>query len=197
MKKLVWKEYKLIVTDPPMYQGHFGLIKKELIPYVKRRCLDFWITNYWNQNEDFILFRVKGNTTQHKRVENLLNKLISKSLINRYIISTWNPRKDAKTRINNLATRIPNFNPKTHRIEAFTNVLTVYPDPNFNERMKQLMTLFESLGECTKILYTNLKSKPEDKWIMSLFIHLLLNSLDYSGPNPPSDEVNIRSIPAF
>jgi hypothetical protein len=32
---------------------------------------------------------------------------------------------------------------------------------------------------------------------MSLFIHLLLNSLDYSGPNYSSDEYQIRQMPVY
>ena len=68
-------------------------------------------------------------------------------------------------------------------------------DDNITERKEQLTSLFEALGECSKAIYKHLKSQPKDLWIVSVFIHLLLNSIGYSGPNPHSDEYRIRTIP--
>lgn len=194
----VWKEYKLTITDPPNHKDHFDLIKDELIPFIDKYCLPFWITNYWNQNEDYILFRVKGDQKELSSVKSFLNGLKNKGLIVRFKPKPWDPRMDAQNRIKGLSNKIPLFDPKTHRIDNYSsNTLFTIKDPNFKERKEQLTNLFESLGECTKAIYTHLKSKPNDKWIMSLFIHLLLNSLDYSGPNYSSDEYQIRQMPVY
>jgi hypothetical protein len=200
----IWKEFKIIVTDPPHYRGHFELIKHELIPFVDKSCLPFWITNYFDHKQDYILFRVEGDRNQLKYVENFLNDLVTKGLIVRWIRSSWDPRDDARARIDGLKSKIPNFDPNTTRIEGveFANggqrirVFTT-PDSNIEERKEQLTALFEALGECTKAVYRHLETKPEDKWIMSVFIHLFLNSLDYSGPNLNTDEDRIRRIPVW
>ena len=193
-EKEPWKEYKLIVTDPPNYAGHFGLIKQELIPFVDRHSIPFWITNYFYSKSDFILFRVRCDEDQSKLLVDFLNDLIKKGSIAYWKGKSWNPENDAGNRINNL--KRLGFDPTTMRIIGFKDrKLVITPDSKIEERHKQLSSLFEALGECTKAIYRHLESKPKDLWITSVFIHLLLNSMDYSGPNPLSEEDWIRKIP--
>jgi len=192
----VWQEFKLIVTDPPRYAGHFDLIKKELIPFVEKHSFPFWVTNYFNSTSDFILFRTKCDQEQTKLVASFLGDLKKRGLIADWETSTWDPQKDAQGRINRL--NRPTFDPNKHRIVGFDedkHKILITPDSNIGERQKQLTSLFEALGECTKAIYNHLGTKPKDSWIMSVFIHLLLNSIDYSGPDAPSEEDNIRKTP--
>jgi len=194
-----WKEYKLIVTEPARYSEHFNLIQNEIISFISENSIPFWVTNYKNPNEDVILFRVKVNEAQLNIVKDFLEGLVYRSLLVRYYHpSNWTPSGDAESRIDGLSKKVRGFNPNTHRIEAFTSRgLGCAPDSNIDERKEQLSALYESLGECTKAIYTRLPSKPKDKWIMSLFIHLLLNSLDFSGPDEGTEESNIRHIPVY
>ena len=194
----VWKEFKLLVTDPPKYAGHFEMIKRELIPFVDKHSFAFWITNYFNSTSDFILFRIKCEQDQTKLMENFLDDLKKRHLIADWKLSTWDSRKDAQNRIDKLH-RI-GFDPNKNRIAGFNtsnNKIVISPDKNVGERQKQLASLFEALGECTKAVYSHLGTKPRDLWIMSVFIHLLLNSIDYSGPNPGTEENWIRNIPPY
>jgi hypothetical protein len=129
----VWKEYKLTITDPPNYKGHFELIKDELIPFVDKHCLPFWITNYWNQTEDYILFRVKGDPKELASVKSFLIDLENKGLIVRFKPQPWDLRTDAQNRINGLSNKIPLFDPKTHRIDNYSsNAVFTIKDTNFN-----------------------------------------------------------------
>ena len=80
-------------------------------------------------------------------------------------------------------------------IVGFDGRLLISENHDFEDRVKQLTALFETLGDCTKTVYNALDAKPTDLWITSLFLHLLLNSMDYGGPDPPSEEANIRTIP--
>jgi len=193
-----WTQFKLIVTEPPRYTEHFNLIRNEIIPFISENSIPFWVTNYWDPNEDYILFRVRVDERELNVVNNFLDNLIERALLIRYETSNWTPHSDAESRIAGLSERIRGYNPNIHRIEDFTPEGVVYaPDTNIDERQEQLSALFESLGECTKAVYTKLSSKPKDKWIMSLFIHLLLNSLDFSGPNQGSEESRIRRIPVY
>jgi len=103
---LVWKEFKLIVTDPPRYAGHFGLIKNELIPFVDKHSLPFWITNYHNATNDYILFRLKCEQCQSKLVAYFLNNLKKRHLIADWQPSSWNPGDDARNRIDKLRSSV-------------------------------------------------------------------------------------------
>ena len=95
-----------------------------------------------------------------------------------------------------LKKRIIGFDPTTKRIMGFKdNRILFTQDSNIEERVTQLSSLYEALGDCTKAIYKRLGSKPKDLWITSVFIHLLLNSMDYSGPDPSSEEDFIRKIP--
>lgn len=191
-----WTQFKLIVTNPASYTEHFGLIKEELIPFVEENSLSFWVTNYYNAAEDFILFRVKLLESQKEGVQNFLDALKRRNLIADWQESSWDPSIDAQTRIANL--KRFNFDPKANRITDLNGKnISTCPDHNIEERQRQLTSLFEALGECTRAIYRHLENKPQDLWIMSVFIHLLLNSIDYSGPDPSSEEYRIRKIPPF
>jgi len=196
-RELTWQQFKLVVADPPRYAGHFRLIKNELIPFVEKHALGFWVTNYYNATSDFILFRVKSARDQSESVRSFLSDLKRKRLIADWEGSTWDPRSDAQDRIDRLR-RIPNFDPNMNAIVGYDSVnnrILVSSDSNIQERQAQLTALFEALGECTRAIYRHLDSKPKDLWTMSVFIHLVLNSLDFGGPDPPSEEHNIRNIP--
>lgn len=192
-----WKQFKLIVTDPPRYAGHFRLIKNELIPFVEKHSLGVWVTNYHNATSDFILFRVRSVKNKFEFVRSFLNDLRRRRLIANWESSNWDPRSDAQDRIEGLR-RVPNFDPNMNSIigyDSVNNRILVSSDSNIQGRQTQLTALFETLGECTKAIYRHLDDKPKDLWIVSVFIHLVLNSLDFSGPNPPSEEHYIRNIP--
>lgn len=195
---LTWREFKLTVTDPPRYAGHFRLIKDELIPFVEKHSLVFWVTNYHNATHDYILFRIKSTKGQSKFVQGFLDDLKRRRLIVDWGPSDWDPRSDAVKRIDGL--RRLGFDPTTNVIvgyDSINNRIEVSPDSSIEERQAQLTALFETVGECTKAIYSHLGSKPRDLWAVSLFLHLVLNSLDYSGPDPPSEERRIRNIPVW
>jgi hypothetical protein len=197
---LIWRQFKLIVTDPPRYAGHFRLIKDELVPFVEKNSFHFWVTNYHDATFDFILFRIKSTEGQLKSVQNFLDNLKKRRLIADWEAAAWDPRSDAISRIDGLRQRIPNFDPTMNAIVGYdsaNNSVSVTPNNNLLERQAQLTALFESVGECSRAIYSHLGNKPSDLWTISLFIHLLLNSLDFSGPDAPSEEHDIRSIPAW
>jgi hypothetical protein len=193
-----WQEFKLTVTDPPRYAGHFRLIKNELIPFVEKHSLVFWVTNYHNATHDYVLFRIKSTKDQSKFVQGFLDDLKRRRLIVDWGPTNWDPRSDAVNRIEGLG-RL-GFDPTTNVIvgyDSINNRIEVLPDSSIEERQTQLTALFETVGDCTKAIYSHLGSRPRDLWAVSLFLHLVLNSLDYSGPDPPSEENRIRNIPVW
>lgn len=194
-----WRQFKLVVTDPPRYTGHFRLIKNELVPFTKKNSFSFWVTNYHDETSDFILFRIKSTAGQLRSIQNFLEDLKRRRLIVGWEPSNWDPRSDAVNRIEGLR-RFPGFDPNTNVIVGYNSlndIIEISLDTNIEERRTQLTALFETVGECTRAIYSRLGGKPKDLWAMSLFIHLVLNSLDFSGPDSPSEEHKIRNIPVF
>jgi len=190
-----WKQFKLTITDPPSYKGHFELIQKYLIPFIEKIKVRFWVTNYFGQSWDFILFRVEVNEKEVKFTENFLEELKKQKEIIKWDPTDWNPKEDAKNRIISASQQLGL--PSDIAFQVVGGRM-VYQQVALEERVKQLELIFtEAVGSCIKALYKTLKSKPTDPWMMSLFIHLVLNSLDMSGPNPPSEESNIRYMPAY
>lgn len=106
---------------------------------------------------------------------------------------------DAKARVENVqAHNGVGFSALCQRIVGISNSkYLVEGETNLEEKKRQLKLLFESLGDCTKTIYQNLESQPKDLWVISMFVHLLLNSLCFGGPDPPSIEATIRSIPPW
>lgn len=191
-----WKQFKLIITDPPSYKGHFELIQKHLIPFVEKMGLRFWITNYFDSSGDYILFRLEVNEKQLKDAETFLDNLVKQMEIVRYDLpKDWDPKKDAHDRIISASQRLslpPDIAFKMQGPYVLNQKVAL------EERVKQLESIFaEAVGPCTMALYKTLKSKPTDPWMMSLFVHLVLNSLDTNGPDAPSEESSIRFMPVY
>jgi len=95
-----WKEFKLIITDPPSYSGHFELIKKELVPFVEKNGIRrFWVTNYFGQQWDYILFRIEIDERELVLTKNFLEELVTQKKIVRWDQPIdWNPKDDASAR---------------------------------------------------------------------------------------------------
>jgi len=94
-----WYQFKLSVTNPPSYSGHFNLIKRKLIPIARKFSSNLWITNYHNRTSDEILFRLKSTKTKVHFIKKSLNELKRNRSIYDWEISSWNPLIDATNRI--------------------------------------------------------------------------------------------------
>lgn len=190
-----WKQFELTMSDPPSYKGHFNLIKKRLIPFVNKNRVRFWVTNYFGPTRDFVLFRVKASERKLKLTRKLLQELKDQKEIIRWREDKWDPKKDAETRIVSASKKLglpPNIALGVRGPYMLSQEIV------FEKRVEQLEAIYtKAVGPCTKVLYKALKSKPTDPWMISLFIHLILNSLDIAGPNPPREECSIRHMPVY
>jgi len=189
-----WKEFRLIMSDPPRVTDHFSLIKKHLIPHVEAVTIrKFLILNYFDQYRDLIRFRVYAGWNDFNKTRAFLGGLQKDNHILRYEESDWDPARDAADRIRSAGEK---FGIK------FENWILLpgknVARGNYSAKLEQLTTIFaDVVGQCTKTFYNTIESKPQDVWVMSLFLHLVLNSLDFSGPDPPSEEFSIRECPVL
>ena len=196
-----WKEFELIVTDPPSNSEHFELIKNHLIPFIEELDIHFWVTNYRDSSRDTIRFRVKVNENELGLTEQFLERLVNHNEIVRWEPPRgepprdWNPREDARTRIISASQAFglpPEIAFQTRGPYVISQKI------GLEERVEQLESIFtKAVGSCTKALYNTFESKPTDPWMISLLTHLILNSIDISGPNPPCEESSIRYMPVY
>jgi len=196
----VWKAYKL---DIPTEAEKFELIKTHLISYVDSRNLRFWVTWYYSDGDPnpHLWFRVYLTSDEQEELEEYLDSLVqNQTLLNRADPEPWNPENDARDRLTRLweqweQRRGENVQLYGNLIIPLDQVLD-FPAPR-EERIEELGALFGAVGEATKAFYNALPRLPKDPLVMSIAIHILLNSLTYTGPNSPSHEAIIRLTPPW
>jgi len=191
---MMWKEFRLIMSEPPRATDHFSLIRNQLIPHVEELATRrFLILNYFDQNQDLIRFRVCGQRGDFNKTRSFLEEMHNNHHILRYEESDWDPANDAADRIRSAGRRF-GIEFENWILLPGNNVIS----GNFAAKHEQLTAIFADIvGQCTKAFYKGVESKPQDVWVMSLFFHLLLNSLNFSGPDPPSEESFIRNCPVL
>lgn len=194
-----WKAYRLDITKE---KDRFDFIKKQIISFTDNKKIRFWITNYWNPQSEpnpHLWFRVYISREEQQIVESYLDTLVSRGvLLKRSPAEIWNPKDDAKNRIISAKDKIEK-SAEALTVPGYPPIMKEYLSSlnSDEERVEQLSHLFESIGECTKILYNSLDKKPIDPYVMSLALHILLNSLTFSGPNVYSEEYRIRVFPVI
>jgi len=196
----VWKAYKL---DIPTEAEKFELIKTHLICYVDSRNLRFWVTWYYSEGDPNprLCLRVYLTSDEQEGLEEYLDSLVQNQiLLHRADPEPWNPENDARVRLTRLWEQWEQRRGKT--VPLYGNKVILrdqildFPASR-EERIEELGALFGAVGEATKAFYNALPRLPKDPLIMSITIHILLNSLTYTGPNPPSQEEIIRLMPPW
>ena len=191
-----WKQYQIFVQSDT---DRFALIKNEIIPFVEENGIPFWVTNYSDEHGVYLLFRIHVNDSEREISSNFIERLETENEILRHILSDWDPRGDAYGRItgaNDIFRRICG-KPTNHAFKILGPLLGSQ-QVNIEEKVDELESLFtKAVGPCTKALYDALDTKPDDPWIISLLIHLILNSICIQGPTNPSEETAIRHMPVY
>jgi hypothetical protein len=197
-----WKEYRLYLSEPPRGTEHYAFVREILITYVEQNSIqNFLILNYRDPQRDMIRFRIETTEDGFENARTFLNDLVTSRRIVRFEEEDWDPRTDAANRIESARKRIERglIGHEIYRewiVSGKTGNLWMISRGDYTRKVDQLTTVFGKIvGQMTRIFYKNFEEKPEDVWLMSILLHLLINSLDYSGPDPPSEETFIREFP--
>jgi hypothetical protein len=148
-----------------------------------------------------IRFRIETTAAGFENVRAFLDGLVTNHKIVRFEEDDWDPRADAVSRIDSARHKIERglVGHEIYRewiVSGKTGNLWMISRSDYERKVSQLTTIFGKLvGQMTKLFYDNLREKPDDMWLMSILIHLFINSLDYGGPDPPSDEASMREFP--
>lgn len=194
-----WKAYRLDISKEV---DTFTFIKRKIVSFINERDIRFWITYYWDPRTEpnpHMWFRVHVSLEQQQVVEGFLDMLVSNGdLLRRFPAEPWDPVGDARNRIMGAKEKIER-SPGFLQIPGYPPISREYLSSlnSDEERINQLASLFASIGECTKVFYNSLDEKPVDPYVMSLALHILLNSLTFSGPSAPSEEFSIRGFPVI
>lgn len=194
----VWKAYKLDISRGTDF---FDLIKNQLINYIDSHNLRFWVTRYFEQGDihPHLQFRVYVNSDEQKEIEEYLDRMENRKVIlKKHSAINWQPIEDATNRLNSVSNKLEPLREKA--IQGYGNFqfpVSSYLDSlnPVEERVEELAALFGAVGEATKAFYKALPRKPIDPLIMSITLHILINSLTYSCPGPGTEEETIRLLP--
>jgi hypothetical protein len=146
-------------------------------------------------------FRIEVTDTGLGNARTFLNGLVTDRVIVRFEEDNWDPRTDAMNRIESARQRIERelIGHEIYRewtVDGKTGNLWLVTRGDYARKLDQLATVFGRIvGQLTKVFYKNLPEKPKDMWLMSILLHLFINSLDYGGPDPPSEEAFMREFP--
>jgi hypothetical protein len=205
-----WYEFSLYFSDASKSrnwtQENYDFIKKHVLPtVVKIDIPNFHILNYFDSSKgyDCIRFRVEASTAIIEKVDFEIDRLKQEGLVQSYTKESFNPRQNAEIRIESARKKLEGMlgRPLSNnwKIVGFRDNNMVIDESDTSEYTKKV-DAFEAflnrvLGKWTKLFVEEMDVKPKDKWLFSLFIHLMINSLAYSSPNIDSEEHTMRKIP--
>lgn len=204
-----WYEFRLIFSEGDKTRGsvwpeeNYQFIKNQLIPLIKRlHITNFHILNYFdlsltNPNErDFIRLRVEVNESLLKQLKDEIINMIREGEIIRYEYETHSLRKDAEDRIESvrlqLIKMIGRDIDKNWDIAGIQDgLLQIAMTADYDKKVKDFENFLGNvLGNFIIAFYEQISEKPYDKWLMSLFMHLMLNSICFDK----TEEITIRQV---
>lgn len=213
--EISWYEFRLIFSDASQKRNwgeeNFHFIKKHIVPITSQfEILNFHVLNYFNPSErtDFIRFRVEVSQKELLSLLSKFDELKHNADIMDYQYEKWCPRGDVERRMEDVRQQLERIwrnsvenkiVDKNWKLIDCVDEKYIIDETDYNEFSKKAeafkIFITRILGPWTKLFIEEMKLKPEDRWLLSLFIHLLLNSLAYSGPDGPSEEWLIRKVP--
>lgn len=200
-----WLEFTLEwpPTEHEIGQEFFRRTKEIVIPSLQKAGIaKFMITHYWDRTRPNgeTKVRIEVDSAQTGLVSKMLDQLKNEEHIDEAILEEYDPRIDAENRLKGVRTKLGTSDtgtwslpesrielPKT--FESWEDILDV-------EKMDQLTCLFGGgVGRCTEAIVDVLEHQPESPWVVSVLLHLILNSLGYSGPDSGMEPVIRLTFP--
>lgn len=180
MNKLEWCEFRLWYGEKVDIEKLYNLRKLLLTLLDKHRIEDFLVLN----EPEFVLFRVQvGEETKKgilKSLENLFEQ--SKGAFSRVTTEKWVPEQDARDRILGAAQRLG------IRLEEGKGWMIAGREPlnrnwvptedNLDIKIKEFTAFMTKVaGKFTRAYVKEMPRIIEDRWLLSVLLHLLLNSI--------------------
>jgi len=175
-----WREFRLWYAAVPNPDDLFAFKRACLLPILeKHRVEDFLLLD----EPKFVLLRVEGEDRILKRIRLLLKQSIQPgSLFSRLTVKTWSPIADAKRRILDARQRakVPAEIPEGGwMIQGKSPDGTWVAAPENLDKQVAAFSAFISrvAGKFTKAYLGEMPYRVGDRWLMSVFLHLILDSI--------------------
>lgn len=191
-----WHEFRLWWGINRSQDDVFAFKQKHVLPVLKKYSIeDFLMLDEC----EFMLLRIDINGKSAKQIYSDLEKTIRpEPLFSKLTVESWSPTEDAKNRILTARERakIPADIPEGGWMIKGKN-----PDgkwvamPEDLDKQVAAFSIFMSkvVGKFTKAYLKEMPYRVEDRWLMSVFIHLLLDSIS----TWKLEEKEIREFPYF
>lgn len=202
---MTWKEFQLWYRQKPTQSSDqdeiFAFKQNALLPALDALGVTY---AFILDEEDYVLVRIETTIEDEPRVKSALEQAILGSPRFSHVnIGPWDPEVDARNRIQKVLAQLPalGFPPSppgnawtitgdfpTHTVQGS---LKVAPMP-LDDKIRESATYMAKVaGEFTLAYLRHMPSRVEDRWLKSLFVHLLLDSIStWQG-----DEKQIRGFP--
>ena len=195
---LVWCEFQLWYSDadrPPAMDVLYATGRQLLTIVEKKKIADFLILN----EIKFVLLRVQADEQGKAEIEKLLIELVAQSHghFARVAVENWSPEDDARNRILSAARQlgIQLQNGKAWRIagrEPLNRLWVPSADGQLETKTQEFaIFMTKVLGQFTKAYLSHMPRRTDDRWLLSVMMHLLMNSISVNN----YEEDELRSFP--
>lgn len=201
---MVWHEIRIMFSEsgePRNWPSeNYEFIRQRLFQIVDDVGLDrYLIFSYFKEGQrDYIRFRIEADEEKSLKVKETLDKMKGKGTIFDYECESWSAKNDAELRIDSTREKIQEMSniqipADNWRIAGRADDKWAIGPGDYSRKVRQFTIMMEEvIGQCTRIFMDKLEEKPDDRWLMSVFVHLLLNSICCSE----SEENEVRTFPA-
>lgn len=175
-----WHEFRLWYAINPNPSDIFAFKKAHLLPMLER----YGVEDFLMLDEpEFVLLRIDINGESAKRIYCDLEKTTRpEPLFSKVTVESWSPTEDARNRILTARQRakIPAGIPQGGwRITGKTPDGKWGAAPEDLDKQIAAFSIFISkvVGKFTKAYLKQMPYRVEDRWLMSVFLHLILDSI--------------------
>lgn len=184
----MWYEYQFHCSESlmtlfpkPEFYDKFYSFKKRLLPILDNYSInDFLILDEGR----FFLLRVELDDSTAERLKGDLDNLVNDSLdFDNVTRHTWSPTDDARGRIRGAGQRatqmrIPNVPEGGWKIDAWCEGNWVAKPDNLDQKTEKFAKFMSKVvGKFTRAYLQEIDERVDDRWLLSVFIHLLLHSI--------------------
>ena len=187
-----WFEIRLWYSDRANPDGLFDFKKHKMLDVLDNNKIGYFLAL---DEPDFMLVRIEGTRELAEKLRASMEAAGSE-LFGHTTLETWSPERDAETRISESRTRgrLPEMDGEWKFIgKDQTGKWQIAPEDK--ARMQFAFATFMSrvCGRFTRAYLEEMPFRVEDRWLMSVFVHLMLDSVSTWS----EEEKQLREFPAI
>jgi hypothetical protein len=156
-------------------------LRRKVLPILDSHKIgDFLVLN----EPKYVLLRVNIGEDVKRTIEESLNRLVreSQDAFSRVTVDTWNPETDARDRIFGAAQRLglrlqDGKGWKIVGREPLNRQWVPMPDDLESKIAEFSNFMTKVVGKFTRAYVEHMSGRMEDRWLLSVMLHLLLNSI--------------------